>query len=42
MGSLNITQGRALPGTAIRVPFYFFGDEAFPLQINLMTGRTAN
>lgn len=35
-GTLNIPQDAALPGTTTKVPFFFVGDEAFPLQKHLL------
>ncbi|XP_042581119.1 putative nuclease HARBI1 [Cyprinus carpio] len=35
-GSLNLPAPAVLPGTTTPSPFFFLGDEAFPLQENLM------
>ncbi|KAK0154865.1 Protein ALP1-like [Merluccius polli] len=35
-GNLNLPAPAVLPGTTTPSPFFFLGDEAFPLQVNLM------
>ncbi|XP_011861155.1 PREDICTED: uncharacterized protein LOC105558199, partial [Vollenhovia emeryi] len=35
-GSLNFPDPKQLPGTNVLVPYYFVGDEAFPLRTDLM------
>ncbi|XP_030216144.1 uncharacterized protein LOC115546649 [Gadus morhua] len=35
-GNLNLHAPAVLPGTTTPSPYFFLGDEAFPLQVNLM------
>ena len=35
-GNLNLPAPAVLPGTTTPSPYFFLGDEAFPLQVNLM------
>ena len=35
-GDFNVPPVRNIPGTKIIIPLYFVGDEAFPLNPNLM------
>ena len=35
-GNLNLPAPAVLPGTKTPSPYFFLGDEAFPLQVNLM------
>jgi len=35
-GTLNLPGPAPLPGTPFKVPYFFVGDEAFPLRTDLM------